>query len=149
MDKITVLVVDDSSAVRDGLQSILGAYPDIGVVGEATDGVDAIAKAEQLHPRVILMDAQMPNMDGIEATRHIKERLPNIKILLLTVHIEYVEAAMAAGADGHLLKDSGRQELVQAIRELSLPVCSRVTIVTSSSTRPLAWKLGSTLSLIS
>ena len=119
MDKITVLVVDDSSAVRDGLQSILRAYPDIEVVGEATDGVESIARAEELQPKVILMDAQMPELDGIEASRHIKERWPNIKILLLTVHQEYVEAAMAAGADGHLLKDSGRQELVQAIRELA------------------------------
>ena len=118
VDKITVLVVDDSSAVRDGLQSILRAYPDIEVVGEATDGVEAIAKAEQLQPDVILMDAQMPELDGIAATRQIKERWPAIKVLLLTVHTEYVEAAMAAGADGHLLKDSGRQELVQAIRDL-------------------------------
>ena len=118
VDKITVLIADDSSAVRDGLQSILRAYPDIKVVGEATDGVEAIARAEQLQPKVILMDAQMPELDGIEATRQIKERWPNIKILLLTVHTEYVEAALAAGADGHLLKDSGRQELVQAIKEL-------------------------------
>ena len=119
VDKITVLVVDDSSAVRDGLQSILRAYPDIKVVGEATDGVESIAKAEQLQPKVILMDAQMPELDGIAATRQIKERWPAIKILLLTVHTEYVEAALAAGADGHLLKDSGRRELVQAIRELA------------------------------
>ena len=118
VDKITVLIADDSSAVRDGLQSILRAYPDIKVVGEATDGVEAIARAEQLQPKVILMDAQMPELDGIEATRQIKERWPNIKILLLTVHTEYVEAALAAAADGHLLKDSGRQELVQAIKEL-------------------------------
>ena len=119
VDKITVLVVDDSFAVRDGLLSILRAYPDIEVVGEATNGVESIAKAEVLQPKVILMDAQMPMMDGIEATRQIKERLPNIKILLLTVHTEYVKAALDAGADGHLLKDSGRQELVQAIRELA------------------------------
>ena len=118
VDKITVLIADDSSAVRDGLQSILRAYPDIKVVGEATDGVEAIAKAEQLQPEVILMDAQMPELDGIEATRQIKERWPDIKILLLTVHTEYVKAALAAGADGHLLKDSGRRELVQAIKEL-------------------------------
>ena len=117
-------MVDDSSAVRDGLQSILRAYPDIKVVGEATDGVEAITRAEQLQPDVILMDAQMPELDGIAATRQIKERLPNIKVLLLTVHTEYVEAALAAGADSHLLKDSGRQELVQAIRELGRPVQS-------------------------
>ena len=146
MDKITVLIADDSPATRDGLQSILRAYPEIKVVGEATNGVEAIASAEELQPGVILMDAQMPELDGcykwggsarlkscnlghldgcpdagvggIAATRQIKERWPNIKILLLTVHKEYIEAGLAAGADGYLLKDSGRQELLQAIKEL-------------------------------
>ena len=118
MDKITVLIADDGPSIRDGLQSILRAYPDIKVVGEATNGVEAIARAEQLQPGVILMDAQMPELDGIAATRQIKERWPNIKILLLTVHVEYIEAALAAGADGYLLKDSGGQELLQAIKEL-------------------------------
>ena len=118
VDKISVLIADDSPAIRDGLQSILRAHPDIEVVGEATNGVEAIAKAEQLQPGFILMDAQMPELDGIAATRQIKERWPIIKILLLTVHTEYIEAALAAGADGYLLKDSGRQELVQAIKEL-------------------------------
>ena len=118
VERIRVLIVDDSSAVRDGLQSILGAHPDIEVVGCAADGLEAIAKAEQLQPGVILMDAQMPEMDGIEATLHIKERLPTIKVLVLTVHTSYIEAALAAGADGYLMKDSGRQELLQAIRQL-------------------------------
>ncbi|MFQ5872902.1 MAG: response regulator transcription factor [Dehalococcoidia bacterium] len=118
MDKIRVLIVDDSSVVRDGLQSILGADPNIEVVGHAADGLEAISKAEQLQPGVILMDAQMPEMDGVEATRRIKERSPNIKVLVLTVHTTYIQAALAAGADGYLMKDSGRQELLQAIRNL-------------------------------
>ena len=118
MDKITVLIVDDSAAVRDGLRSILQANPDIEVLGEAGDGLAAIDRVEELQPDIILMDAQMPQMDGIEATRHIKARWPNIKILFLTVHTEFIEAAVAAGADAYLLKDSGRRELVQAIREL-------------------------------
>ena len=118
LDKITVLIVDDSAAVRDGLRSILRANPDIEVLGEAADGLAAIARVEGLQPDIILMDAQMPQMDGIEATRRIKVRWPNIKILFLTVHTEYVEAALAAGADTYLLKDSGRRELLQAIREL-------------------------------
>ena len=121
VDKITVLIADDSPAIRDGLQSILKAYSDIKVVGEATNGVEAIAKAEQLQPGVILMDAQMPELDGIAATRQIKERWPIIKILFLTVHREYIDAALAAGADGYLLKDGGRQELVQAIMDLGSP----------------------------
>lgn len=118
MDKIRVLIVDDSSVVRDGLQSILGADPNIEVVGHAADGLEAIVQAEQLQPGVILMDAQMPEMDGVEATRRIKERSPNIKVLVLTVHTTYIQAALAAGADGYLMKDSGRQELLQAIRNL-------------------------------
>ena len=118
LDKTTVLIVDDSAAVRDGLRSILRANPDIQIVGEAVDGLAAIASVEELEPDVILMGAQMPQMDGIEATRRIKARWPNIKILFLTVHTEFIEAAVAAGADAFLLKDSGREELLQAVREL-------------------------------
>ena len=80
--------------------------------------MEAITTAEQLQPDVILMDAQMPEMDGIEATRRIKEQLPSIKVLFLTVHAEFIDAALAAGADDYLLKDSGRRELLQAIRKL-------------------------------
>ncbi len=116
--KIRVLIVDDSPAVRDGLASILWANYDMEVVGEAENGVEAVVRAEQLEPDVILMDAQMPEMDGIEATRQIKERFPDIKVLVLTVHAGYADEALAAGADGYLLKDSARQELLQAIRQL-------------------------------
>ena len=118
VEKISVLLVDDSAAVRDGLQSILRAYDDIDVVGEAGDGLEAISKAEQLRPGVILMDAQMPGMDGVEATRQIKERLPAVRVLFLTVHSGYIDEALAAGADAYLQKDTGRQELLQVIREL-------------------------------
>ena len=119
VDMITVLIVDDTAAVRDGLRSILQAYPDIDVVGEATNGEEAIAQAEQLRPAVILMDIQMPGTDGIAATRHIKQQSPDVRVLVLTVHSRYIDDALAAGADAYLRKDSGRQELVQAIRDLS------------------------------
>ena len=118
MKKIRLLIVDDSSPVRHGLRSILRAYSDMNVVGEVANGREAIAMAEQMQPDLILMDAQMPEMDGVEATRQIKERWPSIKVLFLTVHSSYVAAAMAAGADDHLMKDSGRQELVQKIRAM-------------------------------
>ena len=104
--------------VRDGLRSILDAHPDIEVVGEAANGLEAISRVEELQPDVVLMDAQMPEMDGIESTRHIKEQWPDTKILFLTVHTDFIQAAVAAGADAYLLKDSGRQELLQAIRDL-------------------------------
>lgn len=113
---IKILIVDDSAVVRDGLRSILNGHADIQAVGEAVDGEDAIAKANELHPDVILMDAQMPEMDGVEATRRIKERFPKIKVLFLTVHASYIQEALAAGADGYLMKDCPGKELLRAIR---------------------------------
>ncbi len=115
---IKVLIVDDDATVRDGLCSILSPHTDFKIVGEAVDGLEAIAKANGLRPDVILMDAQMPGMDGVEATRHIKERFPKSKVLLLIVHTSYVEEALAAGVDGCLLKDCRREELFRAIREV-------------------------------
>ena len=120
MEPIKVLIVDDSSAVRDALQSILGRCPDVKVVGEADNGLGALVKASVLQPDVILMDAQMPGMSGVHATRTIKERMPDIKVLFMTVHSCYIEDALAANADGYILKDSGRRELLQAILELGV-----------------------------
>ena len=117
MNRIKVLIVDDSATARDGLGSILSTHADIEVVGEAADGEDALAKANDLQPDIILMDAQMPGMDGAAATRRIKQRFPEIKVLLLTVHISYIEEAVLAGVDGYLMKDCGREKLLEAIRE--------------------------------
>ena len=115
---LSALYIDDSFVVRDGLRSILAANGEVDVVGEAVDGLTGVAMADELLPDVVLMDAQMPRMDGVEATRLIKKRLPGIKVLFLTVHAEHVAAALQAQADGYLLKDCGRQTLVQAVREL-------------------------------
>lgn len=119
MEKIKVLIVDDNEVVREGLKSIFESQADIEVVGQAVDGLDAVAKAEKLYPEVILMDAQMPGIDGTEATRRIKQSLPDVKVLFLTVYGEYVGPALDAGASWYLTKDCRRQDLLEAIRVLA------------------------------
>ncbi len=119
MEKIKVLIVDDNEVVREGLETLLTPHNDISIVGKAVDGLDAIAKAEDLQPDVILMDAQMPRADGAEATRQIKARFPEIKVLFLTVYGDYAGDALSAGASWYLTKDCRRQELLEAIRTLA------------------------------
>ena len=116
---IQVLIVDDSAAVRDGLRSILEAGGDVEVVGDATNGAEAIEAVAQLAPEVVLMDAQMPVLDGVEATRTIKASTPNTKILFLSVHQMHLEPGLEAGADVAMLKDMGREGLLSAVRELA------------------------------
>jgi DNA-binding NarL/FixJ family response regulator len=111
---IRVLVVDDQELMRAGFRMILEAQGDIGVVGEAGDGVSAIEAAATTRPDVVLMDIRMPRMDGVEATR----RLRNHRVIILTTfdHDEYVVEALRAGASGFLLKDAPPEELVRAVR---------------------------------
>ena len=118
--RIRVLVVDDHLIVRKGVCALLATEPDVEVVGEASDGQEAAAKAESLHPDVIVMDLVMPGMDGIQATRHILARQPDRRILVLTSFAEddKVFPAIKAGARGYLLKDSGPDDLVRAIRQV-------------------------------
>ena len=118
LKKLRVLIVDDDWIVVDGFYSILENYPDIEVVGSAYSGLEALSEAVSTTPDVILMDAEIRNVDGVEASRRIKERLPGVKILFLAVHARFVEEALAAGADGYLMKDSSRQQLVAAVRAL-------------------------------
>jgi DNA-binding NarL/FixJ family response regulator len=115
---IRVLLVDDQALIRVGFRLVLEAEPDIVVVGEAGDGVDAIAQAATLEPDVVLMDVRMPNVDGIAATEEIIRRHPEIRVLVLTTFDldEYAFAAIRAGAGGFLLKDAQRHELVAAVR---------------------------------
>lgn len=89
------------------------------IVGEAVNGIDAIDKAEVLRPDVVLMDAQMPEMDGLEATTHIKALLSDTRILLPTVHMGLRDEASDAGVDAYFTKDIGREELLRVIRELA------------------------------
>ena len=117
---IRVLIVDDHAIVRKGIRALLATESDIEVIGEASDGVDAIAQARALHPDVILMDLVMPKIDGIEATRQITANQSGVRILVLTSFAadDKVFPAIKAGALGYLLKDTGPNDLVQAIHQV-------------------------------
>ncbi len=119
MEKIRVLIADDNEVVREGIEALLIPHADIEIVGKAVDGLDAVAKAVETNPDVILMDAQMPRADGAEATRQIKDKLPNVKVLFLTVYGDYAGDALTAGASWYLTKDCRRQDLLDAIRTLA------------------------------
>ncbi|WP_157553530.1 response regulator [Jiangella gansuensis] len=116
-EPIRVLIADDQALVRDGFSMILGAQPDLVVVGEAADGAQAIRMAAELRPDVVLMDVRMPDVDGIEATTAICRDTAAKVLVLTTFDIdEYVYDALRAGASGFLLKDMRRDELVDAVR---------------------------------
>jgi DNA-binding NarL/FixJ family response regulator len=119
---IRVLIVDDQSLVRTGFRMILEGEEDVEVVGEAADGAEALAAAEELAPDVVLMDVRMPNVDGLEATRRLldgKEQGPRVLILTTFDLDEYVYEALRVGASGFLLKDTPPEQLVEAIRVVS------------------------------
>jgi DNA-binding NarL/FixJ family response regulator len=116
MDRIRILIADDHPVFRYGLRALLSAEPTTEVVGEATTGVEAIAQALSLQPDVILMDLNMPGVNGIEATRRIIAEIPHVSILVLTMFDDdSVFAAMRAGARGYLLKGTEGEEMVRAI----------------------------------
>lgn len=118
MTKQRVLLADDHQLFREGLANILDAQPDFEVIGEASDGLEVIVKAEKLLPDMILMDIGMPGLDGVEATREIKEAFPAITIVMLTVHAddEKLFTAIKNGAQGYLLKDIRSRELLTMLR---------------------------------
>jgi DNA-binding NarL/FixJ family response regulator len=117
---LRVLIVDDHALFRRGLQMVLKQEPDIDVVGEAEDGHEAVQKAQELMPDVILMDVRMPKRSGIEATRQVKDLLPHVKILMLTISDEEADLydAIKAGASGYLLKEISIDEVADAIRSV-------------------------------
>lgn len=119
--KITVLLVDDHRILREGIRSLLEKEPDIEVVAEASEGGEAVAKAQQLSPDLVLMDITMPGMNGLEATRQIKALKPGVKVLILTMHEsnQYISQFLRSGASGYVLKDTAAQELVGAIRAVN------------------------------
>jgi NarL family two-component system response regulator LiaR len=117
---IRILIADDHAVVREGLRALIEAKPDMELVGEAEDGVEAVLMARSLKPDVILLDLLMPRMDGIEAIGEIRQENPHARILILTSFAadDKVFPAIKAGALGYLLKDSSSQALIQAIREV-------------------------------
>lgn len=120
MNKIRVLIADDHRVVREGLGAILKTKPDLDVVGEATNGIEAVQAAKTLKPDVILMDISMPQMNGVEATRAIKREHPRMGIVALTMHDDdpTIFDLVRAGIDGYLLKDSDSIDIVRAIRTI-------------------------------
>lgn len=115
---IKVMIADDQDIVREGLKMILSLHEEIEIVGEASNGKELLTMIEQTPPEVVLMDIRMPVMDGIEATKHIKEKYPCIKIVILTTFNEdqYIFEGLQYGANGYLLKDSGSKDLLEAIK---------------------------------
>ncbi len=118
MARAKVLLVDDHVIVRQGLKALLSDEPDMEVVGEANNGREALEKLAALEPEVVLMDISMPSLNGIEATRQIKQRFPDVKVVILSMHAneEYVFQVLQAGAAGYVLKLSDSMEVLTAIR---------------------------------
>ena len=118
MQKIKIMVVDDHAILRDGIRALVGLHDDLKIVGEASDGREAIEKVHKLAPDVVIMDIAIPGMDGLEVTRRIKKKNPNIQVLVLTQHDnkEYVLSAIKAGAAGYMPKKAMSSELISAIR---------------------------------
>jgi DNA-binding NarL/FixJ family response regulator len=140
---IRVLLCDDQALVRGGFRMILEARPDLEVIGEAADGLQAVELGRRLAPDVILMDVRMPNLDGVEATRRLVEGGSAARIVILTTYDldEYVLAAIRAGASGFLLKDVHPPQLVEAIRV----VAAGDALLAPSVTRRLLERFASTL----
>ncbi len=117
-NELRILLAEDHETVRAGIKMLINAQPDMVVVGEAENGTDAVRKASELVPDIIVMDISMPDLNGLKATRQIKRTDPQVKILTLTRHTDdgYIQQLVKAGASGYVLKQSAPSELVNAIR---------------------------------
>src|SRR4030042_3603243 len=106
-----VLIVDDRSAVRQGLKALLALWPEVACIGEAADGQEAVKLVAEQHPDAVLMDVRMQGMDGLEATRRIKSRWPEVRVIVLTLRAEHEDEALAAGADAFVVKGGSPEAL--------------------------------------
>jgi DNA-binding NarL/FixJ family response regulator len=120
-NEISIVVADDHYVVRMGLVALVGTEPDLRVVGEAADGVQAVELYRRFRPELVLMDLRMPVKDGITATREIRDQFPNARVLMLTTYDgdEDIHKALSAGASGYLLKNATRESLIPAIRAVA------------------------------
>ena len=118
MDKIRVLLADDHALIRSGIATLLQSNKDFVVVGEAEDGEEAVRKTGELKPTVVVLDLSMPKLSGIDATKQITKKYPEVNVLVLTMHEneEYVYQILKSGAAGYVLKSAGKDELIAAIR---------------------------------
>src|SRR2546421_6834110 len=119
--KTRILLVDDHAVVRQGCKMLLDAQPDMEIVGEASNGREAVESAETLRPDIVVMDVAMPELNGIEATRRLAASAPHTRVIALSMHKDsvYVREILRAGARGYLLKDSGAEDLVSAVRAVA------------------------------
>lgn len=118
MGTYPIVLADDHALMRQGLAGIIAGTGDLEVVGEAGDGLELLALLRKLAPRLVILDLSMPKLRGLEAIREIKARSPEISVLVLTMHKEYVHQALAAGADGYLLKEDADRDLFSAIEAI-------------------------------
>jgi DNA-binding NarL/FixJ family response regulator len=116
--RIGTLIVDDDASFRGRAKELLASEPDIDIIGEAADGQEAILRARELKPDLVLMDVRMPGMNGVAATRQLKAEMPELKVIILTIFDvqEYREAAMASGANGYVIKKFLIEDLLPTIR---------------------------------
>lgn len=153
-ENFTILLADDHSILRAGLRSILNSTPGFEVIAEADNGKDALKAALSLRPNLLLTDLSMPKTNGTECIRDLKKRAPEVKILVLTMHSseDHIHAALNAGADGYVLKDDSREELINAINNilngkthLSPSICGNVVngyLNAGEITKPVAsWEI--------
>jgi len=121
MGKLTIVLADDHKVVRQGLGSLLEAEPDLSVIGEANDGLEAVRLTEHLQPDVLLVDLAMPGLGGLEVIRQVSKRFPQIRVIVLSMHATeaYVLEALRNGASGYILKESSVTEVVRGVREVA------------------------------